>query len=270
MQLRQFCLIGVILLIWVVTWSGGNLSAAAFPASTPTFRVLMVTATAGFHHASVVNARKVIPALGVSSGDFTTTIVAEVEDVSQFAPETLAPHDVVMFANTTGELPLTDAQKNALIQFVQAGGGFVGTHSATDTLYTWPEYGDLIGARFLTHNDPQVSSVNIEDTNHPATVGLGSRFDLFEEFYAFRENPRPRVHVLLSLDTPSAGIDGDAPLAWCSTFGQGRVYYNALGHFGETWEDVRYQQQLLGGIRWAAGLTPIADCDRIGLAPPSE
>jgi type 1 glutamine amidotransferase len=83
-------------------------------------------------------------------------------------------------------------------------------------------------------------------------VGLGERFDIVEEFYAFTDNPRPRVHVLLRLDAASVGGSGDYPLAWTSSYGSGRVYYNALGHFAETWRDPRFQRQITSAIRWAA------------------
>jgi type 1 glutamine amidotransferase len=99
----------------------------------------------------------------------------------------------------------------------------------------------------------QPGAVVIEDSTHPATEGLGGSFTIREEFYTFRENPRPKVHVLLRLDAASVGASGDYPLAWCRQQGSGRVYYNALGHFSETWADARFQRQVLGAIRWAAG-----------------
>lgn len=68
----------------------------------------------------------------------------------------------------------------------------------------------------------------------------------------FRDNPRPRVQVLLRLDAASVGATGDYPLAWAQSFGSGRTYYNALGHFDATWTDPRFQRQLLGAIRWVA------------------
>jgi type 1 glutamine amidotransferase len=61
------------------------------------------------------------------------------------------------------------------------------------------------------------------------------------------------VQVLLSLDAASVGATGDFPLAWAQSVGSGRSYYNALGHFSETWADPRFQNQILGAIRWAAG-----------------
>ena len=92
----------------------------------------------------------------------------------------------------------------------------------------------------------------VEDATHPAAFGIGDRFSLLEEFYTFRDNPRGRVQVLLRLDPASVGVTGDYPLAWAHSFGSGRAYYNALGHFPETWNDARFQRQIAGAIRWAA------------------
>jgi len=62
--------------------------------------------------------------------------------------------------------------------------------------------------------------------------------------------------VLLTLDAASVGASGDYPLAWCKSIGRGRAYYNALGHYDTTWRDARYQAQLAGALRWAAGRAP--------------
>ncbi|MGH9384102.1 MAG: ThuA domain-containing protein, partial [Vicinamibacterales bacterium] len=151
-----------------------------------------------------------------------------------------------------GELPLSAAQKAAVLSFVSDGKGFLGAHSATDTLYEWPEYGRLVGAYFKEHPWTETATVIVEDATHPATTGIGDRFLIQEEFYTFRENPRPLVRVLLRLDAASVRASGDYPLAWSQSFGAGRAYYNALGHFPSTWTDARFQRQLLGAIRWAA------------------
>jgi hypothetical protein len=188
--------------------------------------------------------------LASTSGEFTITMS---DDVSGVTAATLANHEVLFFAMTSGELPFTADQKAAILAFVSRGGGFLGTHSATDTLYNWPEYGALVGAYFKEHPWTQLAGVVVEDAAHPSTSMLGSQFSLEEEFYTFRENPRPRVHVLLRLDASSVGATGDYPLAWTSTHGSGRVYYNALGHFPTTWNDRRFQQQIAGALRWAAG-----------------
>jgi type 1 glutamine amidotransferase len=47
---------------------------------------------------------------------------------------------------------------------------------------------------------------------------------------------------------------GHFPVAWCKNFGTGKVFYTSLGHREDVWENKRYQQHILGGIRWALGL----------------
>jgi type 1 glutamine amidotransferase len=210
-------------------------------------RVLMLTATAGFRHDSIAAARDVM--MTAAAGELTVTAT---EDLAAIGPSTLAAYDVLMFALTSGELTFSVDQKAAIVDFVSGGGGFVGVHSATDTLYDWPEYGRLVGAYFKEHPWTQQGSLIVEDASHPATAGLGERFSILEEFYTFRENPRPRVQVLVRLDAASVGSTGDYPIAWAQSFGSGRAYYNALGHFAETWRDQRFQRQLTGAIRWAA------------------
>jgi uncharacterized protein len=232
-------------------------------------RVLMLTATAGFRHGSIDTARQVMTGLAASSGEFTVTTM---DDASGVTASTLSNHDVLFFALTSGELPFTADQKAAILSFVSRGGGFLGVHSATDTLYEWPDYGALVGAYFKEHPWTQEASVIVEDMTHPTTSMLGARFSIEEEFYTFRENPRPRVHVLLRLDPASVNPPplfelrrglavasakaegaGDYPLAWTSNYGNGRVYYNALGHFSTTWTDRRFQQQIAAAVRWVSG-----------------
>ena len=127
-------------------------------------------------------------------------------------------------------------------------------HSATDTLYSWPDYGRLVGAYFREHPWTQSAAVMVADATHPSTRGLPARYTLLEEFYTFRENPQPPVQILLRLDPASVSASGDFPLAWAHGFGNGRAYYNALGHFPSTWQDARFQLQLRGAIRWTARL----------------
>jgi type 1 glutamine amidotransferase len=218
------------------------------PGRSP-IRVLMLTATAGFRHDSISTARQVMSELA-ARGELTVTMT---EDVSMITASTLGGYDVLFFALTSGELPFTAEQEAAIVSFVRSGGGFLGAHSAADTLYDWPDYGALLGAYFKEHPWTQLGAVVVENQSHPATAGLGDRFSILEEFYTFRDNPRPHVQVLLRLDAGSVGSIGDFPLAWTQTYGSGRVYYNALGHFAETWRDARYQQQIAGAIRWLAG-----------------
>lgn len=242
-----------LILIVIVACSSSQSSTSptsvAQPSGRAPVRVLMLTTTAAFRHESIPAARQAMANLAASSGEFSLTAT---EDLSTLSADNLRAYDVVMFALTSGELPLSAAQKNALLDFVTSGRGFVGVHSAADTLYEWPDYGRLVGAYFQDHPWTQQGTVIVEDPSHPAAAGIGDRFSLLEEFYTFQQNPRGRVQVLLRLDAASVGAAGDYPLAWAQSFGAGRAYYNALGHFSETWADMRFQRQLAGAIRWTA------------------
>ena len=209
----------------------------------------MLTATAGFRHDSIPAALAAVAAIAARAGDIVVTATENLADVSATR---LAATDVLMFALTSGELAFDDTQKRAILEFVNNGGGFMGFHSATDTLYEWPEYGRLVGAYFKEHPWVQQATVAVEDRSHPTTSGLGASFSMREEFYTFRRIRDASVHVLLTLDAPSVGAQGDFPLAWEQSIGRGRSYYNALGHFPETWNDARFQTQIAAAIRWTA------------------
>src|SRR5688572_8842645 len=237
------------LILAVACLSACRQQAPASPtAPTPAgavVRVLMLTATAGFRHDAIATARDVLMTLAPTNG-FT---ISATEDLSRISAAGLSDVDVVMFALTSGELPLALAQRTALIDAIDGGKGFIGVHSATDTLYEFPDYGRLVGAYFNDHPWTQSGRVIVEDPSHPA-AGVRDAFSLEEEFYTFRDNPRGRVQVLLRLDPASVGAIGDYPLVWAHAFGNGRAYYNALGHFAATWRDQRFQSQLIAAIRW--------------------
>ncbi|MEZ5351407.1 MAG: ThuA domain-containing protein [Bryobacteraceae bacterium] len=234
-------------------------------------RVLFVSHSAGFRHDSIPVARAALQRVGARAGIEVTAT----EDLSFIRRDALRQFDALFFF-TSGELPLDNAQKADLLDFVRQGKGFGGAHSATDTLYSWPEYGDLIGAYFDGHPWTHVARIEIEDPAHPSTRGLPVSFTLLEEFYQHRQFSRDRVRVLMTLDTRSVDLrdpavhrtDEDFALAWCRDFGAGRVFYTALGHFDQTWQDPRVQIMLEGALRYLTNLEP-ADCSpRGGLSAP--
>lgn len=217
-------------------------------------RILYVTTSAGYRHASIETSIAVLQDLSRRTGQFE---IVNTEDVSLLNAATLQQFDGVLFF-TSGELPVTDSQKSDLLQFVQSGKGFMGVHSATDTFYTWPEYGNLIGAWFNGHPWVQPVRLDLEDPDHPATAPLRPSLALSEEIYQFRGFSRSRSRVLMSLDSTSIDLTlpgvnpgtEDFPSAWCHLYGSGRVFYTALGHFDETWKDERFQRLLVGALLW--------------------
>lgn len=217
-------------------------------------RVLYLTHSAGFRHDSIAVSRQSLAALSPRL-EITAT-----EDLTAISADNLRNYSAVLFF-TSGELALSPAQRIALLEFVRGGGGFGGVHSATDTLYTWPEYGELIGGYFDGHPWVQPVRIDIEDPGHPATKHLASPFEILEEIYQFRAFDRSRVRVLMTLDTTSVDRDAagahtgteDFPLAWVRSYGSGRVFYSALGHFDETWRDARFLEMMKGALLWLTG-----------------
>lgn len=124
-------------------------------------RVALVTATAGYYHQSIPTAERILHEIAQRDGQLDIgTVVADVASLDKLTPEILAEHDLLCFVSTSGELPLTDAQKVAILEFVAGGKGFVGVHCAAATLKTWEEYGQLLGSckRTLTPFRPRKSN----------------------------------------------------------------------------------------------------------------
>ena len=230
----------------------GHLSAQERP------RVLYLTQPAAFVHAVLPVAEEVMRELGEEPDAFGVTVIRSAGEITA---DRLGGYDVVMF-NTTGELPMDAEQKAALLAFIRNGGGFVGVHSASDTFYEWPEYGAMLGGYFDGHPWHQEVTLRVEDRDHPSTRHLGGSIRLYDEIYQVRDWARDDVHVLLSVDTESVDMaaeginraDGDFAVSWTREYGEGRVFYTALGHEPNVWHDPRFRQHLVGGIRWAAGM----------------
>ncbi len=207
------------------------------------------------------------PAGGMSVADKVAAVLKEYLSV-----DALKNYDAVAFLSTTGELPLPDA--DAFFKWVADGHGFIGLHSATDTLHMTPEYIKMIGGEFAGHGaHSEVAVVNL-DPRSPLTTGWPSGVKITEEWYTFRNYDRSAVHALLGLEThPTNGTPGHYAVSWIKPYGRGRVFYSSLGHrddvldpradIGDQEFKVRYnppatalavQKHLLSGIRWALGL----------------
>jgi type 1 glutamine amidotransferase len=218
-------------------------------------RILVFTKTAGFRHDSIPAAILAIRQLGIANG----ISVDATEDAGAFTNTQLARYNAVVFLLTTGDL-LDGDQQRAFERFIRRGGGFAGVHSAADTEYAWAWYGSLVGAYFKSHPSVQRASVRVV-AGHPSTAGLPRNWTRTDEWYNFARNPRPSVHVLATLDErsylPGPGAMGsDHPIAWWHAYQGGRAWYTAGGHTAESYSDPLFRRHLLGGIRYAAGLTP--------------
>ncbi|WP_461026264.1 ThuA domain-containing protein, partial [Streptomyces sparsus] len=226
-------------------------------AADPAYKVLVFSKTAGFRHSSIDDGIAALRELGAAN-DFT---VDATEDAQTFTTGNLAQYKAVVFLSTTGDV-LNAAQQTAFEHYIQGGGGYVGIHAAADTEYDWPFYEGLAGALFHSHPAIQPATVKVEDRAHDATAHLDSTWQRTDEWYNYRSNPRTTARVLASLDESSysgGNMSGDHPIAWCKDYQGGRAFYTGGGHTDESYTEPDFRRHLLGGIRWAAGMTE-ADC----------
>jgi len=192
----------------------------------------------------------------ITKGIFEVTATQDAAEVSR---EKLRQYRAVVFFTAINP----PADKEALVEWVRDGGAFTGIHSTANTFQSYAPFGEMLGAYFesrpwRTKDEPLATvRVRVEDTTHPATKHLGDAFEVEDDLYLFKNWDRSKVHVLLSMDPTSLDMtkverqDPDMAIAWTKAYGKGRVFYTALGHRPEVWQDERFQQHLLGGLRWA-------------------
>ncbi|MBL7827947.1 MAG: ThuA domain-containing protein, partial [Saprospiraceae bacterium] len=229
------------------------LSSCAAP---PPPRVLIFSRTNGYRHQSIEAGKETLVKLCYQHGIQADTT----ENPIYFNERNLKRYAAVVFLNTNGDV-LNPAQEADFERYIQAGGGFMGVHSASATEYTWRWFGSLLGAYFKDHPAIQEVDLHPNDCRHPATEHLQcNRWTWKEELYNFR-NYEPDIQVLLSVNDTAfkgssspPGTDSTVhPLSWCHTFDGGRAFYTALGHIPEAYDDPAFQQHLLGGLRYAIG-----------------
>ncbi|MCA9436537.1 MAG: ThuA domain-containing protein [Candidatus Omnitrophica bacterium] len=242
-------------------------------------KILVLTFSGGYKHSSLALAEEIIAHIGEKTGVYEADCLGLYKldphqiDLSFLTADYLDKYDAVFFYTTTGEVEkdlLTDDQKKAFADYIRSGrGAYIGSHSASDTFYNWEDYNEIVGGYFNGHpwganSDPV--TIKVEDPNHPATKMLGDKWVIQDEIYQFKPGSfsRERSHVLLSLDDSKTdmdrdglndGKDGDYPVSWCHYFGDGRCFYTSLGHREDVWANKTFQEHLLGGIKWALGLS---------------
>ncbi|MDP4286122.1 MAG: ThuA domain-containing protein [Bacteroidota bacterium] len=216
-------------------------------------KVLVFTKTAGYHHSSIAAGAEAIIKLGKENNFKVDTT----SDAEKFTEDNLKQYSAIVFLNTTdtADVLLNNYQENAFQRYIEAGGGFVGIHAATDAGYHWGWYTRLVGANFNGHPEQQQATLHVVDKNNISTKGLPDPWIRKDEWYNFK-NLNKDVHVLLTIDEKSysGGTNGDYhPMAWYHSYDGGRAWYTELGHTEESYSDSNYLKHILGGIKYAIG-----------------
>lgn len=172
-----------------------------------------------------------------------------------------------------------------LIKWVEAGGGFVAFHSASDTFKNTDlgladdavtPYVEMLGAQFRAHGPRNFAGqLMVIDPDHPVAAGLKDGAAVVDEWYAFSQLATDRIHAVALLD---AGAEKDAlpkvyggdpyPVIWTMERGEGRVYYNAMGHREDVWTNPLFQGLVVDAILWAGGEGATQSSPNLSVAHP--
>jgi type 1 glutamine amidotransferase len=267
-------------------------ASTMFGADQTTKHVLFFSKSSGFEHSAIKRANDapsfaetVLKELGQNHNiEFTFT-----KDGSVFTKDGLKKFDCIMFY-TTGDLTTvgTDGNpamskegKQAFLDAIRAGKGFVGVHSSTDTFHSpggeknsparykndganADPYIKMIGAEFIKHGKQQAGHLICVDKKFPGMSAVPDDFAPVEEWYSLKDFA-DNMHVLLVQDTSKMHDKiyerPNYPSTWARMYGKGRVFYTNMGHREDVWTNPVFQSVLMGGFDWTlrrvdAGVKP--------------
>jgi type 1 glutamine amidotransferase len=140
---------------------------------------------------------------------------------------------------------MTDAQQQAVWDFVHQGGGFLALHNAQGIYPPGGLYYKLFGGDYGGHPKPYVYTVRIEDKNHPITAGVED-FSIFDEQHTVKYY-LGREQLLLRSIAPD-NLQSEA--GWWREMGKGRFVYLAPGHTPEALGHPMMQRLIRNSLNW--------------------
>jgi uncharacterized protein len=256
-------------------------------------KLLVFSRAYGYAHSSIPYGEVAFKAMAEKTKAFEVVCTT---DADMFLPDNLKQFDAVVFNNTNEEIflpenykDLTGADKEAadkkdaalkqsFVNYLKSGGGLAVTHAGVASFRQWPEFGEIVAARFDNH--PWVSgtqvTMKVEEPDHPLAAAFKDlpdhRFTINDETYQVKDPySRDKVRVLVSIDTDKTNMkldgvhrtDGDFAITWVKPYGKGRVFYCAIGHDHPLFWNPMILQHYMDGIQFALGdlkadMTPIA------------
>lgn len=235
-----------------------TISSLSITAQLKNKHVLVFTKNGkGYVHENISTSIAALQKLGIENNFKVDTTT----NSALFTDDNLKKYDAIIFSNTNNDVFDTEEQKLAFMRYIQAGGGFMGIHSASGTERKWKWFKLMLGATFLRHPPFQKFTVHVLDKKHPAVKNLSPQWETNDECYFFKEI-NPSVHVLLYTDISTIKESPDGknitpdifghryPAAWCHEFDGGRIFYTALGHSKEDYSNATYLKHLLESLKW--------------------
>ncbi|MCL4691495.1 MAG: ThuA domain-containing protein [Candidatus Hydrogenedentes bacterium] len=226
---------------------------AAAQADAQTLRVLILS---GRNNHDWQTTTPFLKAMYEASGRFSADVT---DDPASLTAETLASYDVLVdnwsaYPDMTGRQ--WDAAEEPILDFVRGGKGFVLLHAATACFSDWPEFQQMAGCTWgdeSGHGTFHPFRVFIDDPEHPIAQGMPQFLTGPDELY-HKLTPHPSMHVVASAFSAKdqKGTGDFEPVAVTTQFGEGRCFYNILGHNVEAMSGAGFRTLMLRGTEWAA------------------
>ena len=169
----------------------------------------------------------------------------------------LMQYDLLVSCWTMGEIP-GEYTRN-VSKAIGAGVGLAGCHGGMcDSFRTDTEWQFITGGQWVSHpgGDGQTYTVNINSCSNPIVEGLEDFQVTSEQYYLHID---PAIEVLATTRFPmvtyfhSSNKPVDMPVVWTKKWGNGRVFYTALGHHDDVFEKSPSAQEIMRrGMIWAA------------------
>jgi hypothetical protein len=253
---------------------GGQGQADPWPNSKKLLAVADVQS--GFHHDSISHALATVEQIGRKANAYVTMIRTDSQLITKgqiigkgryegrgVNARTLDYYDAI-FMLPSGFGTMTEQQKKELLAFVHdEGKGLIVGHATGVAFTDWPEYAEMVGG-YMDSEFNADAKIIVEDPAFPGAMAFGGTSFMFNDQHPVFKAPysRDKVHVIMRLDPAALDeknrarrADGDFPVVWAKQYGKGRVFNVGWGHPDTTWDDPRFQQMMLEGIKWAMGLS---------------
>jgi len=148
-------------------------------------------------------------------------------------------------------------QEKGLLNAVKSGVGIAGWHGGMcDAFRQNTGYQFMTGGQWVAHPGGIVDyTVNIVKRDDPITRGL-SDFRMHSEQYYMHTDPGNEVLAAITFTGEHGGdhwIKGTVmPVVWKRRYGEGKVFYSALGHVASEFDVPELREIIRRGMVWAA------------------
>jgi len=174
-------------------------------------------------------------------------IIDNYENVDVFSNRDFFEYSTIIFFSQEGVF--TEEQEKNVLEFIAGGKGFIGLHGASASFKSHPKYFEMLGGKFVGHKDVKNIDIRIIDKNHPITDGLND-FSFRDEPYRHDFSMSKDIHILAKADYHDKEDPELEPIMWVKTYGEGRVFYCALGHRNVSLKDEIFQSIMIKSVKW--------------------